>query len=116
MPTRLRGFSSPGAPSSSQESYDGVSDCCGCLALREMTDAIEHDALVPRAEEALLPLGSGGVVARIAAAVDDQGRNADGRVPRKLRFQIGVSGILRRQPPPDAVGVQHDLRPVRIVE
>src|SRR5438552_11831689 len=84
--------------SSPQEPHDGVSDRCGCLPLREMTDAIEHDTLVTRAEEALFALGGGGVVARIAAAVDDQGRNVDGLVPRKLRFQIVASGSFGANP------------------
>src|SRR5207253_11239064 len=86
-----------GLQSWSQESHDGVGDGCGRLPLREMADAIEDGALVPRGEEALLPLRSGWVVARIAAAVDDQRRDADGRVPRKLGLGGGVGRIGRRQ-------------------
>src|SRR5713101_7399654 len=81
-----------------------------------MADAIEDGALVTRAEEALLALRSGGIVAGVAATVDDQRWHADARVPRKLRLRGGVRGVGRRQPPPDPVGVQHDLRPVGVVE
>src|SRR5437899_12008841 len=95
-----------------QESQYRVSHRRGRLPLREMADAIEHRALVARGEEALLAFRSGGVVARVAAAMDDQRRNADVRVARKLRLESGVSRIRRRQPPPYTVGMQHDVRPV----
>src|SRR5437667_7252599 len=88
-----------------EEPQDRVGDRARCFPLREMADPIEHDALVARAEEALLSLRGGRIVARIAAAVDDQGRDPDVRVPREPRFQRRTGRVLLRKSPADAIGV-----------
>jgi hypothetical protein len=92
---------------SGHKSHDGLRNSLRCFSLRKVADPWENDPLIRPGKVLFFAVRSGGVVTRVAGAMDHQSRNRNDRAGRKLRFNNLIRRIFRSQTPAYAIGVEN---------